>query len=450
MRPPYAESIPDLELRTSSSRRLKFYDFLDKEPPIGNLVVIEGTERVLADRAFEVILDRLLAAGGARPEPHPFCRGEPHRSGARPRGGAGYAVSGRAARRRRHRYANDALGAAPRSLGRRAKRAGGEHARAARSAFAALAAAGAFGALAGRTALRIDTTAGEDDARAVRRRDACSGCGARPTRASSTSWRAAKPTSRRCATISRSSRSRASESRSRTSSAKRWRSRIQRHTSTRARWPKGGSPRRSPSRTNPSANDPRNAAIPLLSALATECNYLWELARPGGELPVARALARALPSPDRAPSGRAPRAHRVRAGRSRHRSDRHRTRGQRSRRSSRAGRPHQRRALKTLPLTQKRAAKYPSFKYSIARRSMIRSPGSASKPWKSTLIACLQPLPPEEDQRVVDREPAFDARVGALARGAIVMRQRSGLARRPSRRCNSGSRCSRAAACCRR
>jgi hypothetical protein len=34
------------------------------------------------------------------------------------------------------------------------------------------------------------------------------------------------------------------------------------------------------------ANDPRNAAIPLLSALATECNYLWELARPGGELPA--------------------------------------------------------------------------------------------------------------------------------------------------------------------
>jgi len=33
------------------------------------------------------------------------------------------------------------------------------------------------------------------------------------------------------------------------------------------------------------ANDPRGAAVPLLSALATECNYLWELARPGGELP---------------------------------------------------------------------------------------------------------------------------------------------------------------------
>ncbi len=33
------------------------------------------------------------------------------------------------------------------------------------------------------------------------------------------------------------------------------------------------------------SNDPRGAAVPLLSALATECSYLWELARPGGELP---------------------------------------------------------------------------------------------------------------------------------------------------------------------
>ncbi|HTX55763.1 MAG TPA: hypothetical protein VMD47_01540 [Candidatus Acidoferrales bacterium] len=34
------------------------------------------------------------------------------------------------------------------------------------------------------------------------------------------------------------------------------------------------------------ASDPRGAAIPLLSALATECGLLWELARPGGELPA--------------------------------------------------------------------------------------------------------------------------------------------------------------------
>ncbi len=33
------------------------------------------------------------------------------------------------------------------------------------------------------------------------------------------------------------------------------------------------------------AND-RGAAIPLIHALATECGFLWELARPGGEIPA--------------------------------------------------------------------------------------------------------------------------------------------------------------------
>jgi DNA polymerase-3 subunit delta len=39
---------------------LKFYDFLDKAPAIGKLVVIEGTEHMLAQRALEKALDRLL------------------------------------------------------------------------------------------------------------------------------------------------------------------------------------------------------------------------------------------------------------------------------------------------------------------------------------------------------------------------------------------------------
>ena len=34
------------------------------------------------------------------------------------------------------------------------------------------------------------------------------------------------------------------------------------------------------------ANDPRGSAMPLLSALATECQALWEMARDGGELPA--------------------------------------------------------------------------------------------------------------------------------------------------------------------
>jgi DNA polymerase III delta subunit len=39
---------------------LKYYDFLDKAPKIGSLVIIEGTERALAERALDALLDRLL------------------------------------------------------------------------------------------------------------------------------------------------------------------------------------------------------------------------------------------------------------------------------------------------------------------------------------------------------------------------------------------------------
>jgi DNA polymerase III delta subunit len=39
---------------------VKFYDFVDKNPTIGKLVVIEGTERVLAERALEIVTDRVL------------------------------------------------------------------------------------------------------------------------------------------------------------------------------------------------------------------------------------------------------------------------------------------------------------------------------------------------------------------------------------------------------
>lgn len=39
---------------------MKFYDFIDKSPKVGNLVVVEGTERALAERALDVLLERLL------------------------------------------------------------------------------------------------------------------------------------------------------------------------------------------------------------------------------------------------------------------------------------------------------------------------------------------------------------------------------------------------------
>ena len=39
---------------------MKFYEFVDKAPALGRLVIIEGTERTLADRALELVIDRAL------------------------------------------------------------------------------------------------------------------------------------------------------------------------------------------------------------------------------------------------------------------------------------------------------------------------------------------------------------------------------------------------------
>jgi DNA polymerase III delta subunit len=39
---------------------VKYYDFIEKAPAIGRLVIIEGTERVLAERALETAIDRVL------------------------------------------------------------------------------------------------------------------------------------------------------------------------------------------------------------------------------------------------------------------------------------------------------------------------------------------------------------------------------------------------------
>ena len=41
---------------------MKFYDFIDKAPAIGALVIIDGLERTLADRALEIVIERILPA----------------------------------------------------------------------------------------------------------------------------------------------------------------------------------------------------------------------------------------------------------------------------------------------------------------------------------------------------------------------------------------------------
>jgi DNA polymerase III delta subunit len=45
-----------------STFKLRYYEFLDKAPKIDGLVVIEGTDSVLAGRAMDALLDRLIPA----------------------------------------------------------------------------------------------------------------------------------------------------------------------------------------------------------------------------------------------------------------------------------------------------------------------------------------------------------------------------------------------------
>src|SRR5579884_1758106 len=59
---------PERPLKFAGSRstgpgigcRVKFYDFVDKSPSIGKLVIVEGTERVLAERALDLVIERVL------------------------------------------------------------------------------------------------------------------------------------------------------------------------------------------------------------------------------------------------------------------------------------------------------------------------------------------------------------------------------------------------------
>jgi DNA polymerase III delta subunit len=42
---------------------VKFFDFLDRKPAVGKLVVIEGVERLLAERALTLLIERILPPG---------------------------------------------------------------------------------------------------------------------------------------------------------------------------------------------------------------------------------------------------------------------------------------------------------------------------------------------------------------------------------------------------
>lgn len=263
---------------------MKFYDFVDKGPAIGKLVIVEGTERVLADRALEILLDRLLPPEvrelnlermapddvGDASRVRESVQAMPFLADRR----VVVVADAQTLKAQPRRDLWDAAQAVPEGntlilmdlLSPRSERPK------------------AFGSLAGRAALRVDTTAGEE---------------ARERFVAETLERlGAKAEPRAIDELARSEADLASV-----------RNDLEKLALTGKKITVADLERESLSIEDPKAykyasalvegrtaealgiandffsSDPRNAAIPLLSALATECGFLWELAREGGELP---------------------------------------------------------------------------------------------------------------------------------------------------------------------
>ncbi|MEO6835649.1 MAG: DNA polymerase III subunit delta [Candidatus Tumulicola sp.] len=263
---------------------MRFYDFADKQPAIGKLVIIEGTERELADRALDLILDRLLPAEVRDLNLQRF--GPEDVGDASRVREAAQAMPFLAERRVTVVTDAQTLKAQPRrDLWAVAQEVPEGNTLVIADLLAPKSTRPqAYGALAGRTALRVDTTATED-ARArfveetLRRLDV-------------------KAEVRVVDALVRSAADLASVRNDLEKLALGGKTITLRELE-----------RESLSIEDPKAykyasalvegrladaleiahecfaGEPRNALIPLLSALATECGYLWELARPGGELP---------------------------------------------------------------------------------------------------------------------------------------------------------------------
>jgi len=264
---------------------VKFYDFLDKQPPIGNLVVIEGTERVLAERATQVLLDRLLP-----PEVRELnlMRFEPEGAVDTSRVAEAVGAMPFLAERRVVIVADtQTLKAAQRhdlwSVAQEvpegntlvlvdllAPRGKGPQ---------------SFGVLAGRSALRIDTTAGEETRarfieETLQRLDAHADARAIDELARSQADLAAvRNDLEKLALLGKKITLKDLEREALSIEDPK----AYRYAGALA---EGKIDEALEIAQESFANDPRGAAIPLLSALATECLYVWELARSGGELPA--------------------------------------------------------------------------------------------------------------------------------------------------------------------
>lgn len=263
---------------------MKFYEFIDKTPKIGSLVVIEGTERALAERAVDAVLDRLLPdMRDLNLERFPA---------------AEWSDAGRV---------REALSAMPFLAERRVVLVTDAQSLKAQPRRDLLAIAEEvpagntlvitdllsprsqrpqpLGAQLGRAALRIDTTANEE-ARTRFIRETLDALGA-----------TAEP--RVIAELARSEAELAAvrnDLEKLSLSGKKITYKELESESLAIEDPKAylyasalveGKVAQAMGIAHEFfSNDPRGAAIPLLSALATECSLIWELARPGGELPA--------------------------------------------------------------------------------------------------------------------------------------------------------------------
>lgn len=264
---------------------MKFYDFVDKAPTIGKLVIVEGTERVLAERALDLLLDRLLPIDVRELNLQRF----------------GPDDVGDSARLR------EAVQAMPFLADRRVVVVADAQALRAQSRRDLWEAAQTvpdgntlilldlvgprsqrpqpLSALAGRTALRIDTTAGED----VRERFVTETLGTLGATADArvidalaraeSDLAAVRNDLEKLALMGKKISFKDLESESlsiQDPKAYKYASALV----------EGKTAEAFSIAAELFDNDPRGAAIPLLSALATECGFLWEMARKGGELPA--------------------------------------------------------------------------------------------------------------------------------------------------------------------
>ncbi|MGA9943415.1 MAG: hypothetical protein WBE79_16625 [Candidatus Cybelea sp.] len=263
---------------------MKFYDFLDKEPAIGKLVVIEGTERVLADRALEVLLDRVLPSDVRELNLARFTADD-------------VADVARVA---------DALAAMPFLANRRVVVVTDTQTLRAEARRELLAVAQTvpegntlvlfdllsprakapqpFGAAAGRAALRVDTTAGEETrARFVQETLARLNARAEPRvigelARGEAQLAAVRNDLEKLALADKEITLKDLAREALTIEDPKIYEYAQALTAGRIADALAIA-------HEYFANDPRNAAVPLLSALATECGYIWELTRSKGKLP---------------------------------------------------------------------------------------------------------------------------------------------------------------------